>query len=472
MDEYLLKNIIEEKRNVFEKVNDKIWEYAEVKYKENKSVRLQVETLEAESFEIEERVGGLPTAFKAVYGTGKPVIGILGEYDALPNLAQAADVAKKISLEGNGAGHGCGHNTLGTAAVEAAVAIKAYMLETKLQGTIIYFGCPAEEGGSGKVFMLREGCFSGCDICLTWHPYSVNIGSISSLANVEVRYNFHGVSSHAAMSPHLGRSALDAVELMNVGANYLREHIIPEARIHYAVTNTGGHAPNVVPAEAEVIYLIRAPKNKQVLEILDRVNAVAKGAAMMTGTTVDVNVVGGCADIIQNKTLDALMYKNMKAVLPLKYSEEELAYAEKFKEVGALEEYAMYEDLGKKIFKEEAIDKLKLPMAQLVFPPMKIKMGSTDVGDVSWNIPTAWISVTCYALGTSAHSWQQVAQGKSSLAHKGMVAAATVLAMTAIDIFEDTSIVVKAKEDLKYALGEEKYRSVIPENLSYDSKKI
>lgn len=469
LEKSLLNSIIEEKKHIFEEVNDKIWGYAEPGFKENKSAALQIQILKSEGFEITEKIGGISTAFKAVFGESKPVIGILGEYDALPNLSQEANLTEKMSTNTNGWGHGCGHNTLGTAAMQSAVAIKDYMSKIKMKGTIIYFGCPAEEGGSGKAFMTREGCFEECDVCLTWHPYSANIGSTSTLANIKVKYNFHGVSSHAAVSPHLGRSALDAVELMNVGSNYLREHTLPETRIHYAVTNTGGGAPNVVQAEAEVLYVIRAPQNHQVIELLERVNSVAKGAAMMTGTTVDINVLSGCADVLQNKTLDSLIYKNMKEVLPLSYTEEELLYAEKFKAVGAVEEFAMYESIAKKIFGENAKDKLNLPMAQFVFPPMDIKLGSTDVGDVSWNVPTTWFNAACYALGTSVHSWQLVAQGRSSIAHKGMTAAATVIAMTAIDIIENPSIAKKAKEDLVNALNGQSYKSVIPASVKAGS---
>lgn len=469
MENSLLKHIIEEKKYIFEDVNEQIWKYAEPQFKENKSVALQIKILKSEGFQITEQIAGISTAFKATFGKGNPVIGILGEYDALPNLSQEANLAEKRSIETNGYGHGCGHNTLGTAAMQSAVAIKDYILKTNMQGTIIYFGCPAEEGGAAKAFMVRENCFNECDVCLTWHPYSVNIGSISTLAYIKTKYNFHGVSSHAAVSPHLGRSALDAVELMNVGANYLREHTLPETRIHYAVTNTGGTAPNVVQAEAEVVYVIRAPKNDQVVELLERVNAVAKGAAMMTGTTVDISVLSGCADILQNKTLNSLVYKNMKEVLPLSYTEEELLYAEKFKSIGSLEDLTMYQSIAKKLFEDTAKENLKVPMAQFVFPPMDLKLGSTDVGDVSWNVPTTWFNVACYSLGTPAHSWQLVAQGKSSLAHKGMTAAATIIAMTAIDLIENPSIVEKTKEDLVNELDGRSYKNVLPASINTDS---
>lgn len=310
--------------------------------------------------------------------------------------------------------------------------------------------------------MVREGCFDDCDVCLAWHPYSVTIGSISSLANVRVYYNFQGISSHAAVSPHLGRSALDAVELMNVGVNYLREHIIPEARIHYAVTNSGGNAPNVVQAKAQVLYSIRAPKNEQVYELLDRVNAVAQGAAMMTGTKVNIQIVSAYADVVQNRTLDQLAFKHINEIYPIKYTDEELEYAKVFHDIGNKEECLMYQEMAKRLYGERGEGLFKGAMADAVFPPNPQKMGSTDVGDVSWNVPTTWFSGACFALGTPAHSWLVVAQGKSKIAHGGMTAAATVMARCAIDILKQPQIALQAEMDLKEALDGKVYQSIIP----------
>lgn len=248
-------------------MSDEIWEYAESAYKEFKSSLLQQQVMKDEGFIIEKGIGGIGTAFRAKFGNGKPVIAFLGEFDALPGMSQKADANHQEPIQDIECGHGCGHNLLGTACMQSCVAVKDYIMENNISGTVIYYGCPAEEGGAGKAFMVREGCFNDCDVCLTWHPYSVKVGSFSSLANARVYYSFEGVSSHAALSPHLGRSALDSVELMNVGVNYLREHIIPEARIHYAITNSGGNSPNVVQSKSQVLYLIRAPKNDQLFEL-------------------------------------------------------------------------------------------------------------------------------------------------------------------------------------------------------------
>ncbi|KAJ49333.1 aminobenzoyl-glutamate utilization protein B [Clostridium tetanomorphum DSM 665] len=462
MDYILLEELIKQKHKKFEEISDKIWEYAESGYKEVNSSALQRQVMSDEGFTVENGIGGITTAFRASFGSGKPVIAFLGEFDALPELSQKADVTYKEPLLEGGYGHGCGHHILGTACMQACVAIKDYLLQNYISGTVIYYGCPAEEGGAGKAFMVREGCFDDCDVCLAWHPYSVTIGSISSLANVRVYYNFQGISSHAAVSPHLGRSALDAVELMNVGVNYLREHIIPEARIHYAVTNSGGNAPNVVQAKAQVLYSIRAPKNEQVYELLDRVNAVAQGAAMMTGTKVNIQIVSAYADVVQNRTLDQLAFKHINEIYPIKYTDEELEYAKVFHDIGNKEECLMYQEMAKRLYGERGEGLFKGAMADGVFPPNPQKMGSTDVGDVSWNVPTTWFSGACFALGTPAHSWLVVAQGKSKIAHGGMTAAATVMARCAIDILKQPQIALQAEMDLKEALDGKVYQSIIP----------
>ncbi|WP_027626530.1 amidohydrolase [Clostridium lundense] len=462
MDYILLEELIEQKHKKFEEISDKIWEYAEPGYKEVNSSDIQRQVMSEEGFTIENGIGDITTAFRASFGNGKPIIAFLGEFDALPELSQKADVTHKEPLLEGGYGHGCGHHLLGTACMQACVAIKDYLLQNHISGTIIYYGCPAEEGGAGKAFMVREGCFDGCDICLAWHPYSATIGSISSLANARVYYNFEGISSHAAVSPHLGRSALDAVELMSVGVNYLREHIIPEARIHYAVTNSGGNAPNVVQANAQVLYSIRTPKNEQVYELLDRVNAVAQGAAMMTGTKVNIQVVSAYADVVQNRTLDQLAFKHISEVYPIKYTDEELEYAKAFHDIGSKEECLMYQEMARRFYGEKGEDLFEGAMADAVFPPNPQKMGSTDVGDVSWNVPTTWFSGACFALGTPAHSWLAVAQGKSKIAHDGMTAAATVMARCAIDILNEPEIVLQAKRDFEKALDKKTYKSIIP----------
>lgn len=465
MNYKLLEDSINGKQEKFNKVSDKIWSFAEPAYKEFNSSELQQKVMEEEGFTIEKGIADIETAFTATFGSGKPVIGFLGEFDALPGLSQKADELQQESLVEGGYGHGCGHNLLGVGCMQAAVGVKDYILEKGIEGTVIYYGCPAEEGGAGKAFMQRKGSFDDCDVCLAWHPYSATAGSTSSLANARVYYNFKGVSSHAAVSPHLGRSALDSVELMNIGVNYLREHIIPEARIHYAVTDTGGNAPNVVQANAQVLYSIRAPQNDQLFELLDRVNAVAKGAAMMNGTTVDIQVVSAYADVLQNKTLDQLAFKHIKDIYPLEYTEEEIEYAKDFHAVGDKTEIKMIQGLAKKAYGEKGEGLFKGPLADGVFPPVPMKMGSTDVGDVSWNIPTTWFTGNCYALGTTAHSWNVVAQGKSQIAHRGMKSAAKVMARCAVDILNNPKIAKDAKEDLEKSLNGREYKSIIPKDV-------
>lgn len=465
MDKKILTSVIKEKIKNFTQVSDEIWEYAEPAYKETKSKNLQIKVLQEEGFDVVENLGGIPTAFKASFGSKKPVIAFLGEFDALPTMSQKADVLVREEISQEKWGHGCGHHLLGTGAMQGAVAVKDYMEKNNIEGTIIYYGCPAEEGEAGKAFMVKEGVFNGCDICLTWHPFSINIGSTSSLANVRVKYKFIGKSSHAAVSPHLGRSALDAVELMNVGVNYMREHMHTDCRVHYAITNTGGNAPNVVQSEAEVLYAIRAPRYEDTLTLFERVSNVARGAALMTETKVEININAAYADIVQNSTLDNLIFKNMKEFSPVDYSKEDLEYAQKFRDIGDKVEIQTYKSMIERVIGKKADGLFESPIARFVIPPTTMKQGSTDVGDVSQCIPTAWFSAACYALGTSAHSWQAVSQGKSSIAHKGMTYAASVLAATAIELMENQELVACAKNDFEEAMGGNKYTSIIPKDL-------
>ena len=465
MDFELLDSLIQSKKEQFWEMSDQIWGFAEMRFKEDQSSRLQMEFLRNEGFTVEEGIGDIPTAFSARAGSGRPVIGLLGEYDALPRVSQEADVTVKKPLAEGAPGHGCGHHLLGTGCLEAAVAVKDYLLEHPGQGTIVYFGCPAEEGGAGKAFMVREGCFKDCDICLAWHPYSATFASVSSLANARIIYRFTGKSAHAATSPYLGRSALDAVELMNVGCNYMREHMIPDARVHYAVTDTGGDAPNVVQAHAEVIYSVRAPRVDQVCELAERVHNIARGAALMTETKVEIQVVSAYADVLQNKVLDNLVYGHMKEIFPLDYSHEELDYAEKFHAVGDPGDWTLYQTMAAKIMGENGKAFFRGAMADVCVPPLPLKQGSTDVGDVSWNVPSAWFGSACFALGTPAHSWLAVAQGKSSIAHRGMTGAASVLARTALELMERPELVEAAWEEMKEAKKNCEYRCLIPEDV-------
>lgn len=470
MDKDRINEIIDEKATLFIDVSDKIWECAETKFQENKSAKILCTVLEDEGFLVEKGIAGISTAFVASFGKGAPVIAILGEYDALSGLSQKSGVAKKEALLEGGNGHGCGHNLLGAGSLAAVVAVKKYMQEKNIKGTIRYYGCPGEEGGSGKTFMVREGVFRDVDVALTWHPLTHNtIMSIKTLANYHVYFKFRGTSAHAAVAPHLGRSALDAVELMNIGVNYLREHIIQEARVHYAVTNTGGRSPNVVQAEAEVLYSIRAPKLDQVLEIYERVCDIASGAAMMTGTECEIVFEKGCSNYIPNNTLEKLVDMNFHEVGTVQPEENERAFSVEIRNTlseveinGDLEMASQYMGGARgdilHALKDQSISNMILPY---VYSSMLLS-GSTDVGDVSWVVPTAQFSVACFAFGTPLHSWQTVAQGKSSFAHKGMLTAGKVLARTTVDVFLQPEVVANAKVELMKILGWNKYFCPIP----------
>ncbi|MEY4050738.1 MAG: hypothetical protein RL262_1572, partial [Bacteroidota bacterium] len=399
-----------------------IWEYAEVGYKENKSAALHVQNLKAAGFTVETGVAEIPTAFVATYGSGSPVIGILAEYDALPGLAQTAS-PEKNPIAGKNAGHGCGHHLFGTASVGAGIAIKELITSGKLKGTIKVYGCPAEEGGSGKVYMVRAGLFNGVDAIIHWHPGNANeVTMTSALANKSAKFRFYGVSAHAAASPEQGRSALDAVEAMDNMVNMMREHVPQETRIHYIITN-GGKAPNVVPDFAEAYYYVRHPKRKDVVEIFDRVVKAAEGAALGTGTTMKYEIIGGTHDLLLNRTLAEVMQANLEKVGGVTYTEEEKAFGKKlqtsfFSQAPPMEEAATIRPL--KII-PDAGD------------------GSTDVGDVSYALPTVGLSAATWIPGTPAHSWQAVACGGTEIGTKGMLVASKTMALTAIDLFSNAT---------------------------------
>lgn len=465
--------IIDDNKDMFIDVSDRIWEYAETRFEEFKSAKLLCKVLEDEGFNVERGIADISTAFVGSFGSGKPVIAILAEYDGLSGLSQKPGIDRKEPVVEGDNGHGCGHNLLGAGSLAAAVAVKDFIKENNIEGTIRFYGCPGEEGGSGKAFMAREGIFDGVDVVLCWHPFAQNgIFSVSSLANYQVYYKFYGKSSHAAISPHLGRSALDAVELMNVGVNYLREHIIPEARIHYAVTNTGGISPNVVQSEAEVLYLMRAPKTSQVQEIYERVCDIAKGAALMTQTRCEVVFDKACSNLIPNNTIEKLLYENFEEVGAPPFDEADKEYARKM--VATLSDSDINNEIKMiKMFTggqgEEIIKDIKeKELSDTILPFVHyagILSGSTDVGDVSWVVPTGQVITACCALGTPAHSWQMVAQGKASSAHKGMLVAGKVLAMTALDVLMNPEIAERAKKELMEKLDGETYVCPIPSDV-------
>lgn len=466
-----LTEIINKHKSMFIEINDLIWEFAETRFNEKKSSDLLQETLMDFGFSIENSVAGMDTAFIASYGRGKPVIGILGEFDALSELSQESGIFSKSPLVEGGNGHGCGHNTLGTSSMAAAIAVKTYLESEGIEGTIKYYGCPGEEGGSGKTYMVRDGSFDNLDAALTWHPMTYNsVMSAITLANYQIYFKFHGKSSHAAACPHLGRSALDAVELMNIGVNYLREHIIQDARIHYAITNTGGLSPNVVQAESEVLYLIRAPRTDQAYDIYQRVCKIAQGAAMMTETECEIVFDKACSNYVPNNTIGKLMYDKFQEIGPPSFDEGDHELANKIRETFSEDDLRSDIDTAMKMAGKTDInmkkDYSRKVLADTVLPycdnPVLLH-GSTDVGDVSWMVPTAQITTACYAIGTPGHSWQLVSQGSTSLAHKGMIAAAQVMAATAIELLESDDLITKAKQELQDRLDGKEYVSPIPE---------
>lgn len=434
----------------------KVWNTPETSGNEKQSSNLFRDALKSHGFEIKE-IDGMENAFIGEYGHGSPVIAVLGEYDALPGLSQSLDT-KFNPVEANGPGHGCGHNLLGSAALGSALAIKKYLEETKISGTIRFYGCPEEETLLGKVRMIKAGAFEGCELALSWHPMNANVAIDKAfLANNSIKFKFHGISAHAAQSPESGRSALDAVELMNVGANYLREHVIDSARIHYTITNAGG-APNIVPKEAESWYFVRAPYRKDVEEITDRLVKIAKGAAMMTETTVEYQVLGGCYEKLPNNVLYDLTHKNMVEIGVPTYTEEELQFAKAIQEsldpklVEA--EIKKYIDSDEKIFlHQEVLEKEKVGSV--------VVSGSSDSGDVSWIMPMNLFLTSTWPLGVPAHSWQATSSSGSSLGLKGMVYAAEIFAGMMYDLLNDPTLVQEAKDEFNKRTENRKYVSPI-----------
>lgn len=427
----------------FTSISDQIWEFAEPRYQEFHSSALQADFLEQEGFTVTRNLGGIATAFSASFGSGHPVIGLLGEYDALPCMNQIADSPEKQTDLPGAAGHGCGHNLLGTGAMEAACLIRDWLLQTHSEGTVIYFGCPAEEGGAGKAFLTRSGCFDNLDFALAWHPGSKTGLIKEALANIRVIFDFTGKSAHAAAHPELGRSALDACELMNVGVNYLREHVKSDARMHYAYLNDVGDAPNIVPAAATLLYALRAPESAYVTELYDRVSDVAKGAALMTGTRVSCRTVSAYAELLSVPAMEALMMEAMQEAEKPEYTDDDYEYAARFAADQA----------------SPSIDTAILPADQ------SINLGSTDVGDVSWQVPTGLIGVTTEAAGCALHTWQVVAQGKSPLAHKGMHYAARILFAAAKKLYESPERCALIQDDYQHVIGHRTYQSMLPDSV-------
>jgi aminobenzoyl-glutamate utilization protein B len=437
--------LVDERREDYEALSDRIWEIPEICYTEFRSVAEHRAMLEREGFRITENLAGIPTAVMGEAGEGGPVIAILGEYDALPGLSQVAGVAEQKELVPGGHGHGCGHNMLGSAALLAATAVKNYLSAQGLKGRVRYYGCPAEEGGAAKTFMVREGLFEDADLAISWHPSSINrVDDAVSLANTRLDFTFRGRASHAAAAPHLGRSALDAVELMNVGVNYMREHMPSDARIHYALLDAGGIAPNVVQGKATVRYAVRARDLPGMQALVARVIKVAQGAALMTETQVSHKVVSAVSDLLGNTPLEQAMQRQFNRLGPVQFDAADCKYAAEIQQTLSPEDIASaYQRAGVPV-REDA------PLCDFVVPygtkgaPM---MGSTDLGDVSWAVPTVQARVATHAIGTPGHSWQITAQGKSGQAKKGMVHAAKLMAGVAVEALTDPGLIAAAKAD-------------------------
>jgi len=412
-----------------------IWEFAEVGYMEEKSSALLQQELKAAGFTVKAGIAGEPTAFVAEFGSGKPVIAILGEFDALPGLSQDA-VPQRRPLRAGGPGHGCGHHLFGTASTASAIALKQWMQANNVRGTLRMIGTPAEEGGSGKVYMVRDGVFNDVDAVIAWHPGDEHAAmGERTMANITGKFRFHGISAHAAGAPERGRSALDGVEIMNIMTNYLREHVPDGTRIHYVVTN-GGKAPNVVPDEAEVYYYVRHVDMNVVKNVWGRVIDAAKGAAIGTGTTYDLQLIGSVYSLLPNETLLKVEQRALERVGGYTYTPEERVFAETLQQSEA--------------FVPVTLDAIRKVKPLVVGQP---GAGSTDVGDVSWMVPTVQLSAATWVPGTAAHSWQAVAAGGMSIGAKGMMVAAKTMALTAADLFTSPATLAEAKKELDTRRG-------------------
>ena len=425
---------IDAKRDAYADVAKQIWSFAEVGYQEEKSSALLQSQLRAAGFEVRSGVADMPTAFVASWGSGKPVIGIVGEFDALPGLSQK-DIPERQAIQEGAAGHACGHHLFGTGSTAAAIAVKEWLQNSRRAGTIRFYGTPAEEGGAGKVYMIRAGLFNDVDAVIAWHAGDRNdVSPVSNLANVSAKFRFRGVSAHAAAAPDKARSALDGVEAMNAMVNMMREHVPQETRIHYVITQ-GGRAPNVVPDLAEVYYYARHPDMRVLDAIWDRIVNTAKGAALGTGTTVEEESTGAVYNVLPNEYLATLQRKNLLKVGGVTYSAEERAFAEAIR---------------------KTLSGQMLPLgSEAEIQPMRdgLTYASTDMGDVSWTIPTVQLSAATWVPGTPAHSWQAVAAGGTSIGTKGMMVAAKTMTLTAIDLFLDPTHLRKAREEFDRKRG-------------------
>lgn len=451
---------VENQRSDLYEMANRIWNYAETAMKEYRSSKLQRDYLEQNGFHIRD-IPDMPTSFIAEAGSGQPVIGILGEYDALPSLSQKVQAVQEPCQDHPEAGHGCGHNLLGTAGVGAAVALKSQMEEEQIAGTIRYYGCASEETLSGKPMIARTGAFDDLDAAISWHPaFNNSVWGCRFLAMNSMKFRFRGKPAHAALKPEAGRSALDAVELMNVGANYLREHVPSNVRIHYCITN-GGTVPNVVPDDAEVWYMVRAPRRSDVRDVVRRLVEISKGAAMMTETSVSHTLLGGCYDVIPNRVLGNLMQENMELVGPPDFDEADFAFAEEFRPyIGMAEKQVSIASYRapESLMSEDICHTVEKPLDYGT-----CIAGSTDVGDVSYITPFAQMTAACWPVGVGSHTWIASACTGSEIGRKSMIFASKTLAATAYDMFTMPEKMKQAKEEFTCSIKDEVYISAYDE---------
>ena len=461
-NKHVIWDFVSKNQKRFQELADKVWSTPETCYSEQNSMSAHVDELIYHGFSVTKGIANIPTAVVGEYGTDGPIIAFLGEYDALAGLSQKADVFHQDPVKKGENGHGCGHNLLGSASMQAAVALKEGVKDSNLPGVVRYYGCPAEEGGAAKTFMVRDKIFEDVDAAITWHPGCLpGIVKGSSLANCRVDFTFEGRASHAAVSPHLGRSALDAIELMNVGVNYMREHMPDKARIHYALIDGGGISPNVVQAKAQVRYVVRDETTPKMMELLERVKEIAKGAALMTQTKVKTKILAGVSNLLYNETLGNIMQGNLDQLGAPEFSKEEHLYAKKYQDTLTRKDIeSAYSHAGIDLVEGQVL--AETVVAGDVKP---VDMGgSTDVADVSWVVPTVSLWGANYAIGTPFHSWQMTAQGKSSIAIKGMTHAAMVMAATGSDLILNKTILDDAWSEHNKTIEKEGY--MLPISLS------
>ncbi|MEO5318188.1 amidohydrolase [Arthrobacter sp. CC3] len=461
-----LINDIEALAPEFTALSDAIWDEPELRWDEHGAVAKQVTVAEKYGFSITRDVAGIPTAFSAEKGSGGPLIAFLGEYDGLAELSQDSGNPERCPDPGNhtGNGQGCGHHLLGAGSLLAAIATARYLDKNGLPGRVRYYGCPAEEAAAGKSFMVKGGAFADVDTAITWHPFASTLWKQNlMLAYTQVYFHYKGVAAHAGASPHMGRSALDAVELLNVGTNFLREHMPDTARIHYAITDAGGLSPNVVQPRASVYYIIRATDGHQMRELYERVLKVAKGAAMMTETELTVEFDGACSEILPNDVLEQVLYQNVKVLGGVPFDATDQATADRFaagldrREIRSIKTSIGWAPNEEKALHDDVPESNNLPRVQLT--------GSSDVGDVSWSVPTVQIMAASLAMGTPFHTWQVVAQGKLPAAHKGMIYAAKAMSGTAVSLLRDNTLIDQAKSEFNAVTAETPYICPIPDGV-------